>query len=708
MRLRGMISLLVFMTVLLPLVSSSIFIEPLNPIYNYGDTLTVQTKIVPAAASSGHYTVDLKCGSNIGINIFNSFFEIAANEERPVMITTQILNPLLDNVTSLCLLRATYEGDTLNSNSFMISKEINIEAELDFNELAPGRYLSISGEATKESGVLVNGFLELFVDSLGLYKSATVSNGLFNVSLLLPADSKSGKHKVSIEIYNTDQNSRKINSGSFADEFTVSQVLKEVNIVTKEDSIELDKDFIFTVDARDQAGDLITRDVSITINDPRGNPFVKKVIKSGEQQSLRLYLNNSPGYWSIETTVDTFTKRKLFYLSEIQKIQTSLINDTLFVTNIGNSPYRGPLEITIGSQVEVKQIKLDVGETQKLTLRAPDGDYSISVSDGEEAQNLGSTFLTGNAVKITDFREDVIETITNPLIWWLAIILFVLIIILVQVKIRMQKPHPPIASSGMVARVSPVIKNEQHRGFDFTKKETTQTAPVTVSVNKPVFSNSSWPQKSTPAQFSKDYFADFMKQPIAPQAPKVAPSTLFGESNQGIRERACAIALYVGGSSPTLEQLMTGALSMAQESGAKIYVDGNYRIALFSPRLLHSENNESSAINVARRIQALFLEHSRDHKEGLLFGIGINDGEIISEIEGGKFHFTSTGNLISLAKRIAQSSNMKLFISDSVRRKVISNVKVEKSPFKGVWEVTRVIDRSQSRDFINRFSDRNR
>jgi len=361
--------------------------------------------------------------------------------------------------------------------------------------------------------------------------------------------------------------------------------------------------------------------------------------------------------------------------------------------------------------VEIKQVKLGVGEMQRFTLRAPDGDYSISIMEDGLTQMLGSTFLTGNAVKVTNFREDLLYTIANPIIWWLAVIFLVLIIIFVQMRIR--KTHrshigttTPTPAFSANSKPKEAVENkpvaddvvEKKLTFDFSRKDD-------ISIGKSTKFDNSWMPKLKNIDFSPPKNVVTSQQnPI----PKIVPSTLFASQNQGIRERAVAIALYVNNQSTNITQTLNGALSVAKEAGAKIYIDGEYKIILFSPKLTNNIDNESVAVSVGRRIQALFLEHVKNNNDGVLFGIGVSNGEIISEVENDKFHFTSTGNLISLAKRIAQSSNMKLFISDSVRRKVISNVKTDRSPFQNVWEVTRVIDHSQSRDFIKRFSDRNR
>ncbi|MEK6916074.1 MAG: hypothetical protein AABW89_06045 [Nanoarchaeota archaeon] len=684
MKLR-LVFLLLF--AFLPLGSSSIFIESLNPIYNYGDQLSVQTTIISSSSTGAHYIVDLECGTTFSSNIFNSFFNLQPNIERPVLVTTELLDPLMYNITEPCVLVATYGNEEVRSSSFLLSNKITVDAEFELDTLNPGNYLRVSGTAVKESGVPVNGFAEIFIPSLNLYKSSIVSQGIFNAIILLPSDSKSGEHEVRIDIHNTDYNSRKINFGAYSDKFEVNQILKSVTIFIDNDNPLPDSEFVFRVDAVDQAGEPIIREASLVVNKPQGVPFIQKVVNSGEDQKIIFFLNDTPGYWSIEATIDELSSRKLFYLVEVSTIQTSLINNTLIVTNVGNALYDGPLEITIGSYIEVKQIRLNSGETQKFTLRAPDGDYSISVLESGESKPLGSAFLTGNAVKVTDFREDVLNTFTDPLIWWLAVILLVLVIVLVRVKLKMQKNLPKPSNYGNVTNL-----------------------PLKAS---PVFENKPFSEvsKKQDSKFDMSWFNKHSSEGVAsskPEVTKVSPTVLFDSQNQGIRERAVAIALYMSSNSPSATETLNRSLSMAQEVGAKVYVDGEYKIILFSPRLTKIQENEISAVNLGRRMQALLLEHIKLHNDWVKFGLGVADGEIISEIENGKFHFTSTGNLISYSKKIAFLSNSKLLVSESVRRKVISTVKTEKTAYPGIWEVVKVVDHFQSREFIKRFSDRNK
>ncbi|MGV8142138.1 MAG: hypothetical protein ACP5NS_00710 [Candidatus Pacearchaeota archaeon] len=688
------VGLLVF-----PFVSAGIFIEPLNPIYNSGDLLTTDTNVVTPVASSGHYTAELVCPPNLTIPIFNQFIYLNPNTEKHFEIATQINSPALKNSIQSCFMRANYNGETVSSNSFRISKLVNLDTELAFDELKPGATVSIDGVAFKESELPFNGYVELFLPSLNLYKSGTIQNGKLNISALLPTNAKSGIHNATLIVHDSDSIGGQLNNGTQSYTLKVLQVLSTVEIVAENENIKPGEEFVFVVDARDQAGDPMAGQVSIVISDPSGLPFIKKVVKQGEEQRIAFSLNNTAGYWSVEATVSAITKRKLFYLAELPKIQTSLINDTLIVTNIGNAPYDGPLEITIGSQVEVKQLSLKVGETEKFTLHAPDGSYSISVLGEEERESLGTTFLTGKAIQVTDLKDDFLNTISDPLIWWLAAILFVMIVILVQVKMRLQRspPTPGSQSIGSWAAVRPV--SEPTPIQTRTEIKPTESPRQSQSVSH---SLSQRPSNSTQsAQFGRD-------QP-RPQLAAPPGANPFAQVHEGIREKAVVIAVKaVGGTSPYVMQTLNNALSLAQETGAKIYVDGEFKVVLFSPKLTRSYDNETLAVNAARRMESLFLEHNRLYNERISFGIGISDGEIISEIEGGKFHFTSVGNVISSAKRIAQSAPMKLLLSDPIRKKVMSTIKTEQSGATGYWEVTRVVDRSSGTDFMRRFNERNK
>ncbi len=705
MRFKVMIFAILTTILAIEFASAGIFIEPLNEIYNFGDFLNVPTNIISTSSASGHYSVDLVCENNLTIAVFNQFIMTQPNFERHFQIETQLIDSQLKNMSQNCNLKAVYNGDSVFSSSFKMSSKVDVESSLEFDELKPGSSISVSGTAIKESLVPLNGFVEIFIPSLNLYKSGTVSEGMFNLSVSLPKNVKSGKHNVTISVHDYDGSGKKLNSGDQQHIVKILQVLEKVEIVAEKENIKPGEEFTFLIDARDQAGDPIPGQVSIVMFEPNGLPYIKKIIKQGENQKVLFSLNNSPGYWSIEATIGEVIKRKLFYLVEVPEIQTSLINNTLFVTNIGNADYSGPLEITIGSHVEVKQLSLKVGETQKFTLRAPEGTYSISVLEKGEQQNLGSTFLTGRAIEVANFKQDLTNTLKDPFVWGLVLVLFVVIVILVRVKSAMKNKllNPSVSNgsalSGWESKKSPIVETS-------IKKEEIQEFK-TPSKIMPVSSFKSSNYK-IPSDF--ETINSIVKKPTIVTPHTTHTANPFIGSHEGVREKAVVLAIRASGpvNSVYSSQTINSALSIAQETGAKIYIDGDYKVVLFSPRLTKFADNEITAVNAARRVESLFVEHNKIYGDKISFGLGISDGDIISEIEKGKFHFTSAGNIVSLSKKIAQTANMKLLLSDSVRRKVINTVKTGQVGQTGFWEVTRVVDRSNSSEFVKDFTKRNK
>jgi hypothetical protein len=111
-----------------------------------------------------------------------------------------------------------------------------------------------------------------------------------------------------------------------------------------------------------------------------------------------------------------------------------LNNDTLVVINNGNVKYSGPVEISISGVNEIREINLDVGEKKVFRLVAPDGEYGIEVKQGEETKDLGRTYLTGNAISISDLTSG--SGSLTVVIWLLVLLILGLIVFYLYRKIR--------------------------------------------------------------------------------------------------------------------------------------------------------------------------------------------------------------------------------------------------------------------------------
>ena len=313
-----------------------------------------------------------------------------------------------------------------------------------------------------------------------------------------------------------------------------------------------------------------------------------------------------------------------------------MINDTLVVTNVGNIIYNAPLEIGIGSAVEVIQLEIKIGETKKFKLSAPTGTYSIRVNDGNENSVFGSVPLTGNAVKIRDLDSINFGEFTAPILWFFGAIVLILIIVLL-IKARKKK-----ISQGNVGEP----------GKRFSRVD-------------------------------------------------------LGNVMHGKKEEAVVIAIRVGGNPKHINQTISNSLTAAKNSGSKVYIDGDYKIIIYSPSLTKNKENEITAVKTARQIEEIFREHNRKFKEKINFGIGISKGEIISEIKDDQFKFTAVGNSIVKAKRLAGTFNQEVLLSDNIQKSVVGEIKTQKAD-EGSYRVTRINDREKHRDFLDKFLDKHK
>lgn len=438
-----LLALILPVLALLPLASAEILIGQPENIYNIGDQLTLDVTLNPSTSINDFLTLDVSCGDS-SVEIYRNSFNLNAGEQVIIDVIAILDKSVIGSLLGEnCELIGRYGFDEVNTQSFEITSYIDIDLDSIGKKYDPSSGVGFSGLATRKSGPLVNGFVEARVDSLDILTTNIVSGGVFSFNFALPKESKSGEHVINIRVYEEDSFGGVSNEGLASEVIEISQVLSRLDILISSQSIFAGEEFSYKVNAYDQADDLIGEDISLTIYEPKDFVFQNKVIRSGEEIDLDLEIDNVPGYWKIEASSGGYSARKLFYVEEIEQIQTSLFNDTLVVTNTGNVRYEGPIEISIGSTTEIKQLNLKVGETKKFRLYAPDGTYLISVNDGSEDVSFGSVSLTGNAIRIEDLGGGILKGFSQPAFWLLGILLLILIIVYVQIKIsKARKKHP--------------------------------------------------------------------------------------------------------------------------------------------------------------------------------------------------------------------------------------------------------------------------
>ena len=84
------------------------------------------------------------------------------------------------------------------------------------------------------------------------------------------------------------------------------------------------------------------------------------------------------------------------------------------------------IEVLIDEEVEIKNIKLEVGETKKFRILAPDGTYKIGVNDGSKDVDLGKTILTGRAIGLKEVKSGSFANFSKSSIYVLLLFLFII------------------------------------------------------------------------------------------------------------------------------------------------------------------------------------------------------------------------------------------------------------------------------------------
>ncbi len=128
---------------------------------------------------------------------------------------------------------------------------------------------------------------------------------------------------------------------------------------------------------------------------------------SGEQISFKLPPNPVVGPWKIIASYKDKSITELFNVGDIKRADIRLEKSNLVIKNTGNVAYDNKILITIGDNYQSQTVYLAIGETRKLRLTAPAGEYTVKVDDGSSNKNLvfRGVSLTGNVIGL----ESVIE-----------------------------------------------------------------------------------------------------------------------------------------------------------------------------------------------------------------------------------------------------------------------------------------------------------
>lgn len=656
---------------LISLASAEIIInQQPSELYNLGERVTIPITITTSEGIYDFLKISLICDGQEK-KLPDEEIELPANEVIKIEKSIFLIEKFINKLTGTCKIKASFESKPeifIFTNEFKISNSITLEIDSETREFNPEESILIQGKATKENGDLVNGFLELEVISdtnstdNKLYQEI-INNGFFSVNLSMSKETKAGDHLFKLNAYEKDPLNEISNKGDFDLGITITQIPTSLEIVFEDNSVNPGENLKVKVILHDQTGEKILSSAIITIKNQENEIMEQTEMITDVYLDFPILYNEAPSEWMVVAVSNKMTSESTFTIKEKMDVNVEIINKTVILTNVGNVPYNNSILIKIGNEsLNIDDVLL-LDESKKYALSAPNGEYEIEIITVGETKVKESVLLTGNVIGVKELSG--IEVLAKYPLAWIFIILIL----------------------GFVA-------------FMIYRKGYKKSFSGYVNLFKKV------DQKKT---LSNDEISE--KVTIANPQNKVELSL----SLKGDKQTASLVCLKIKNlneiskQEDSTKETIKKITDFAEENQALVYENQNNLFFILAPITTKSFKTGDKAIEIAQKTKALLMEHNKLMKQKIDFGISLNQGHIIAQKEGDVYKIMSFGTLITGSKKLASLSNKNIYLSESLKNSVMSNVKTKKHDIDGVSvytikEIRKTTE--ESKKFIKNFVDK--
>lgn len=737
---RGHIFLIIsfFLAVMVfPIVSAGFYIDQLYSLYNVGDIINANISISTNVDTAGFLSAYLVCGIN-EIETYKSMEIVPAWETRKINVRAVIDNNILGILDKKCFIRALYGSGEARSQTFEISRNINVDVRTDNAILMPGESINVSGTIIKENRLPLNGFVKVFIQGIDVKIPGNAH---------IKSASEIAAEKMAAEIAaktGTAEKTTEGNNGTIEENQTEENASENAGGTQGEESTPI-------VEGKPE----ITPEGFVI------GTFSGEVTKGNFSVSFLIPEDAPPGTYRINASAfdldrqgviqnfgESYTEIKVKQVLNDVDLEFSAAsikpgNEFTYKAIIydqAKNEGEGDVGIEIHEPNEGlffgKVVK--AGELQNLFIDsnfAP-GFWKVKVSmDGLEKTKV---FIVEELAKISTNISNGILTLTN-----VGNILYKKQIeISIGNRSEIRNLNLDIGESKMFKLDAPdgeyaVVINDGEAKYDLGRTFLTGRAIGIGDVGGVLFGKRGiwiWAliiaillvivlilirkiiKKKFVGKIPKSvipsaYTSKAVAQPIYKKAT-TGPPTIGSLIDKGTRQDASVVALKI----KNLAQLQSRgenslevidkALLQAKVAKSKIYVDNDYRIIIFTPPITKEKDNDLLAISVAREIWEILENHNRISANKIEFGIGVHSGEIAVELREGKTRFVSLENTIPVAKRIAEYSAGAVLLSEHLHKKTLGKMKVDKVEGTNYWELKRLMGREHYEEFIDKFMNR--
>jgi hypothetical protein len=706
----------IFLVFYLNLVSSEIILsEKLNSVYSIGNSIRIPLTIKVLEDTSGILNLDLLCNNGTQINFYKNGIYLLSGEEvnlNPILV---LIPEIIGENKGNCKIKASINEDFLLTDEFKISSLLIIQSNLEKSNFNPEEDVIISGTVKKEDETPLNGFIDFILmdnDKEILKQSSTVNKGNFNGKITLPENIEAKDHKIFLMAYEKNKAGIILNKGESNLTLSVNQVPKRLLITLNKEKIKPEEILVITSTLYDQTGKIISSLGNISILDKNGNIIEKKEINTDSELEYKIRKMELPSNWSVKSQFNGLEEVKKFEIAEQENLDIQLENQTLFITNYGNIPYNKTLSLEIGDKPLELNVSLNIGESKKYKLIAPNGEYNVKIYTGEDTEINKKMSLTGNAIKIVEDQNDSFKY---------YIIGFLFIIFLLFILTRIRKHHKKKRERIKTKKEELNKIKHKRRKFRFLKREKeNQEVKNAIVLKKDMNKNLNQEEdkefvpieiyEAKKEKQEKEYL-DFSKENMINRANKAEMFlSLHGEPQESaILCLKIKDLEYYFSSKTSIHDTLLKILQITEIKKGVYYLNKDYLFLIFSPLKTKTMRNEEIALNTGEEILNLLNEHNKKFLQKISFGLSLNKGKIIAKIINNIFKFMVLDSSMTQSKKISSLSNNEFLLSQEINNEILERISYNKETREGnIVYVLNFLKKEddKTKKFIERFLKR--
>ncbi len=631
-----------------------------NDIYNLGDIIYLSVVLNPGSISGAFY-ITLNCENN-SLDVYRiipALGHFAAGEEQTINHQIILTPEYIGDMDGSCQITASLGGEKIATQNFIITDDVSVNAKLDKISYNPGEAMTLEIEAVRADGHMLNGFLEV---SGAIAFSKNIENGIASETFSMPDTIEAGEYFLNLFVYDA-ADGQVLNQVNSSLAFNINAVPSFIDTSLENVEVEPGQSFNFNADLYDRSGKTMEGIISVIIFMPEDNE--KQIsVNSGESASIEIETNATPGIWRLFLSFRDISDEKEFEVLAVPKAEFEFLGSILVVKNIGNTIYNRTITIQIGDEKRDLELNIKVGEERRFNLNAPDGEYNVQAGDGVDSieKNL---ILTGSEISIDRIKGLSILT-KFPIVWVFVIAILGAIAVFLyakfkhntfKIKDKMKKISSKLSRRVKEENYENALDNDEDKGIiDITKSEVSEAESCLV---------------------------------LKGEKHNSAVLVLKVENLNDLNENA--------------KRQLAELLGMARAKKGMVELTGKYMTIIFSPLITKTYKNEITAAKVGQEILKKLEDYNKKSGEKIKFGIGINSGDLISSVKDGKLQYTSVSGAVLLAKKIADSGEGKgkLLVSQDLRKKIMRDLKVDKSGKIGnseIYSVVKITDREANQE----------